>query len=158
MIMNSSDIHHLFWIDLLRHLDWIIPEQKVKKFLIAIFATFYLSTSIGAIMHFHFCMDKLVNWDFGQNKQGKCDRCGMNKSGNFQKHGCCNDVFKTFKNQDQKITESTVSLSQVSYSAYLPQNELQTLSTSPNTVGRLISIKRPRSLVAINILNCIFLI
>jgi hypothetical protein len=91
--------------------------EKMKKFLVTILAIVYLGSSIGATTHFHYCMDKLVNWDFGQAKKDKCSKCGANKPANYHKHGCCSDEYAAFKNGDQRITETTINLIQVSHHA-----------------------------------------
>ncbi len=130
----------------------------MKKFLVAILAIFYLSTSIGATIHFHYCMEKLVSWDFGQAQKDRCIKCGTNKSVNHQKHRCCNDEFKTIKNGDQKITETTYNLIHISHPASVPQIELPVLTISSIDGSNLFSIAPLRSPIAIHILNCVFLI
>ena len=109
-------------------------------------------------MHFHYCSDKLVSWDFEQAKKGKDNKCGENKLGNCQKHGCCKDEYKTIKNGDQKITEATYNLIHFSHPALVPQIELPTSTISSVDESNPLSIAPPRSTVAINILNCVFLI
>jgi hypothetical protein len=129
----------------------------MKKFLVAILAIVYLGSSIGATTHFHYCMDKLVNWDFGQAKKDKCDKCGTSKCGNHQKNKCCSDEFTALKNGDQRITE-TVNLIQVFYHALFPQIELQAPNIPPEIIANTASTTLFRSSVAIHILNCVFLI
>jgi hypothetical protein len=127
----------------------------MKKFLVAILAIVYLSSSVGATTHFHYCMDKLVNWDFGQAKK---DKCGTNKCGNHQKNKCCNDEYKALRNGDQRITETTHDLIPSSFPTLLPQIELQVLDISPKIIANVTSTTLLRSPVAIHILNCVFLI
>lgn len=73
----------------------------MKKFLITLFAVFYLGVSSGAILQFHYCMGQLTDWglsnDTTQNA-GNCSNCGMNK-GNSE--DCCTD-----KKQEFKVKES----------------------------------------------------
>jgi len=130
----------------------------VKKILVAILAIFYLSTSTGATIHFHYCSDKLVSWDFGQAKKGKHGKCGENKTGNCQKHGCCNDEYKTIKNGDQKITEPTYNLILFSHFVLVPKIELPAPSISSITKSNPFLVTQSRSTVPINILDCVFLI
>ena len=82
----------------------------MKKFFVLILALTYLTTSIGATMHFHYCMDKLVAWGLGhtQTKANACSYCGMAKT-DTDKHcgkqskGCCHDEQKQVKiEKDQK--------------------------------------------------------
>src|SRR5687768_15316056 len=93
----------------------------MKKFLIAILAFLYLSTSVGATVHMHYCMDKLVAWGLGKekNKKQSCSYCGMSKS-TCNKHcgkeskGCCKDEQKQVKlDNDQKISEATIYIAQL---------------------------------------------
>jgi hypothetical protein len=71
----------------------------MKKILVSILAVFYLTSSVGAIVHLHYCMDKLVNWCLLKSEGNKCDKCGMEKDG-----GCCKDEEKVIKNNvDQSV-------------------------------------------------------
>src|SRR5678816_4107224 len=81
----------------------------MKKILVSIFAVFYLASSVGATVHLHYCMDKLINWSLLNGDGNKCDKCGMKKDG-----GCCKDENKFVKNNvDQKIAESSIQLEQM---------------------------------------------
>lgn len=88
----------------------------MKKLLATILAVVYLSSSIGATVHMHYCMDKLVAWGFGNVNTGKdsCTYCGMGKSAG-DKHcraeskGCCKDSQKQVKlDNDQKPSEVSI--------------------------------------------------
>lgn len=75
----------------------------MKKILASILASLYLTSAIGATVHLHYCMDKLINWSLTKSDGDKCDKCGMEKDG-----GCCKDEQKFVKNSvDQKVTESS---------------------------------------------------
>ena len=85
----------------------------MKKFLVLILALTYLTTSIGATMHFHYCMDKLVAWGLGHTKTkvNACPYCGMAKT-DTDKHcgkhtkACCHDEQKQVKiEKDQKTVD-----------------------------------------------------
>ena len=81
----------------------------MKKILVSIFAVFYLASSVGATVHLHYCMDKLINWSLLNSDGDKCEKCGMKKDG-----GCCKDENKFVKNNiDQKLAESSIQLIQV---------------------------------------------
>ena len=76
----------------------------MKKVLVAILAFFYLSTSVGATLHLHYCMDRLVSWGFSHKSSGKkaCPFCGMAKQASKdhcykQAKGCCKDEQKLIK-------------------------------------------------------------
>jgi hypothetical protein len=100
----------------------LLCKHHMKKFLATILALVYLATSVGTTVHLHYCMDKLVAWSLGKNTINKksCPHCGMGKS-LTDKHcvkeskGCCKDGQKQIKlENDQKITESSVNLAQIS--------------------------------------------
>jgi hypothetical protein len=75
----------------------------MKKLIVSILAVFYLGSSSGATIHFHYCMGKLVNWGL-KDEGNKCHKCGMEKDG-----GCCKDEYKLLKNGiDQKTVESAI--------------------------------------------------
>ena len=81
----------------------------MKRILVSILAFFYLASSVGATVHLHYCMDKLINWSLLNSDGDKCDKCGMKKD-----DGCCKDENKFVKNSiDQKTTESAIQLIKV---------------------------------------------
>jgi len=101
----------------------------MKKFLASILAVLYLSTSLGATIHFHYCMGKLVSWGLVNHESRNCDYCGMPKYNSFQhqtvsKDNCCKDEQHQLKaDRDQKIAQS----------------ELQVFNTLPDITGFQIS-------------------
>lgn len=82
----------------------------MKKFLAGLLAVFYLSSSMGASIHLHYCMGKLITWGFVNHESRNCDYCGMPKfngqNGNLlAKKGCCSDEHKQLKtDKDQKLS------------------------------------------------------
>jgi len=81
----------------------------MKKILVSILAVFYLTSSMGATVHLHYCMDKLINWSLSNSDGEKCDKCGMKKDG-----GCCKDESKFVQNNiDQKVAEPAIQLIQM---------------------------------------------
>ena len=85
----------------------------MKKVLVTILAVVYLTTSIGATVYLHFCMDKLVAWELGsqRTKSKACPYCGMIKT-STDRHcgkeakGCCHDERKQVGTEkDQKTVD-----------------------------------------------------
>jgi hypothetical protein len=80
----------------------------MKKVLATILAFVYLSSSMGATIHLHYCMGKLASWGLIDHESKNCTRCGMLKkipsSQNLAaKMNCCRDEHKQIKtDQDQK--------------------------------------------------------
>lgn len=84
----------------------------MKKILVTILAFVYLSTSIGATVHLHYCMGKLLSWGLINHESKHSDFCGMAKKTDndhciSSKKGCCRDETKQIKTGgDQKIFSS----------------------------------------------------
>jgi hypothetical protein len=75
----------------------------LKKVILSILAVFYLSSSIGATIHLHYCMDKFVGWGFDAPDDKECSSCGMEKG---VENGCCKEDSKKIKLEtDQKVAE-----------------------------------------------------
>jgi len=86
----------------------------MKKVFATILAVLYLSTSMGATLHLHYCMGKLFSWSLNSREDKACEQCGMPKSGPgtdghgaLAKGGCCKDTQTFIKlDKDQKAAES----------------------------------------------------
>jgi hypothetical protein len=106
----------------------------LKRFVLAILSVFYLSSSIGATIHFHYCMDKLVALGLNKSDEKECSNCGMEKAG---KDGCCKDDHKQVKIEtDQKATESSIfSFNHYSDVTIIPFSEFQIASSIVSSFG-----------------------
>jgi hypothetical protein len=99
----------------------------MKKGLVTILAFVYLSSSIGATIHLHYCMGKLISWGLINHESEKCAFCGMQKNGRIghgmmAKKGCCKDEHKQIKtDKDQKPAKSEFQFSKLCYQAS-PEN------------------------------------
>src|SRR5450432_582129 len=84
----------------------------MKKVLATILAFVYLSTSMGATIHLHYCMGKLASWGLIDHESKKCAKCGMVKKTSSAhyiatKMDCCKDEHKLIKtDKDQKLFSS----------------------------------------------------
>jgi len=82
--------------------------DSMKKVLVSILAIIYLSTSMGATVHLHYCMGRLVSWGLTDHSGRSCDFCGMQKSRPSGEcmigmKDCCNEVSKQIRtDKDQK--------------------------------------------------------
>ncbi|MBI2730617.1 MAG: hypothetical protein HYX40_07695 [Sphingobacteriales bacterium] len=84
----------------------------MRKFILSLVAVLYIASSSGAVMHLHYCMNKLIGWELWESKseKNKCSKCGMSKSG--KKKICCKDENKFVKiTKDQKAISGTINLS-----------------------------------------------
>ena len=139
----------------------------MKKFLATILAVIYLSTSLGATVHLHYCMDKLVAWGLGKEKtNGKsCPYCGMAKTTNTDKHcgkeskGCCKDEQKTVKlENDQKISNAFFQFSQIPVEAVTHSFSDYTFEYASSLTEKFpITNAPPRTQnISLCVLNCVF--
>ncbi len=130
----------------------------MKKFVLAILAIVYISTSIGVTVHVHYCMGKLAEWGVGHKESSSCGKCGMEQS--IKKgNGCCKDENKFIKNNaDQKSAEAAFQNFQ-SVAVALPVSfiELPAVNIFSVTEENTSSHAPPQdSGVAIYIRNCVF--
>ena len=97
----------------------------MKRAIAAILAVFYLSTSLGATVHLHYCMGKLMSWTLMDNGDKNCTYCGMAKAVGSDhcimvKRGCCQDEIKKLQiDKDQRVTESSFHFLNPSFDAVL---------------------------------------
>lgn len=76
----------------------------MRKIIIAILAILYFSSSTGAIVYLHNCMNKLVGCSLDQHTAGTFYKYGIEKDG-CKDSACCKKENKFFKGQpDQHIT------------------------------------------------------
>lgn len=95
----------------------------MKKFAATILAVIYLSTSMGATLHLHYCMGKLFSWGLTDTDSKNCGRCGMPK-GSVNTHRlsfkgvCCKDKQAQVQlDRDQKTTDNNYKLPDLSFVA-----------------------------------------
>ena len=133
----------------------------MKKIIVSILSVFYLFTSTGATVHFHYCMGKLDSWNFWENTSNKCGKCGMDKK-DSKSRGCCKDEHKHVKlDNDQKITASSFKLIQLTSSAVdkISFKQLPEINIVSPVKENPVSHAPPRSTnIAVFIRNCVFLI
>lgn len=91
----------------------------MKRTLLVFLVILYLGNSTGFAMHFHYCMDKLVETNLVYSDLDLKD-CDMHKDNDKEKDDCCKDEVKSTKgNSDQLSAESSLKLMQ-SWSISLP--------------------------------------
>ncbi len=132
----------------------------MKKFITAILAMLYITSSTGATVYMHYCMGQVSDWGIGQNDSKTCGTCGMEKTDSADK-GCCKDEHKFVKDDSaQKITENNMQMLQL-LSIALPSSYivLPVVDFPSVTEENPLSNAPPRTDgVAVYIRNCIFLI
>lgn len=132
----------------------------MKKFIVTILALVYITTSSGAMLHMHYCMGELANWDLGHNRSKTCGNCGMEKS-EEKDNGCCKDEHKFVKNDNDQKTAEALVITFASQVIDLPIEYFSVLDIPVSSVTEKhpVSHAPPRSNgVAVYIRNCSFLI
>src|SRR5574338_689955 len=132
----------------------------MKKFLVSIFAVFYLGLSSGAVVHLHYCMDKLIEWNLlHERKKDQCSKCGMIKSHKKNKKDCCREDVQFIKITDaQKVTDNSNSIHVYLLNATISPFIESTVSFIPDIVQKYSFIHPPPKIKGsgIYLLNCIF--
>lgn len=134
----------------------------MKKFIVVILALVYITSSIGIMVDMHYCMNKVIGWEFGHAGSKTCEKCGMQKLDQKNK-GCCNDEYKFFKSStDQKITNTSLII-KLPTNLTLPVSFLEIPSNVFLTYIEDASIIHGPPLnhghrVPIHIFNCVYLI
>ena len=129
----------------------------MKKLVVLILAFLYLSTSVGATVHLHFCMDKLVDWGLWQSNDKKCTSCGMDKT-QEKKAGCCKDEQKQVKLESDHKAAAAYQLIELAWDVIPPlEFELQHINLPVVTDHNPLSHGPPRrGDIAVYIRNCVF--
>jgi hypothetical protein len=112
----------------------------VKRALVTILAFLYLSSSMGATIHLHYCMGKMISWSLIDHESDWCTTCGMHKTsggndGISSTKNCCKDEHKQIiTNNDQKLTSAEFQFSRLSLEAVpVPYLSFQSISFSSIT-------------------------
>jgi hypothetical protein len=94
--------------------DYSFVVISMKRVIASILAVLYLSTSMGATVHFHYCMGRLVSWGLADGESKYCASCGMAKKAvidgcSVGMKDCCHDEHKHFQSdRAQKPAQSWV--------------------------------------------------
>ena len=130
----------------------------MKKLVVLILSIVYLITSIGATIHLHYCMGKLVDWSIAARNSSECSNCGMIKVHNGTNDGCCKDEFHQIKNdKDQKLLQaSQLTKPLMTETVYVLAVVLANSPSSQLTVHLPDNNVVPRSCPSLNITNCVF--
>lgn len=91
----------------------------MKKFIVAILAILYVGSSVGATVHLHYCMDKLVSSELWHDESDACSNCGMEKG--INKDGCCKDEQKQVKIDSDHKAADILELQQLAAIAIIPE-------------------------------------
>lgn len=80
----------------------------MKKVLVAILLFSYAFTASGAPVELHYCMGKLIGWDFEYSSKKDCRNCGMQTK---PAKGCCdNKQIQVKVDKDQQAAYNNILL------------------------------------------------
>lgn len=136
----------------------------MKKVLVAILAIVYLSTSMGATVHLHYCMGRLVAWGLTGQSGKTCRFCGMQQMGVsgdcvVGMKDCCHEEYKQIKNNhDQKIGQDSLKVTKmVPVAAVLPREAWTGfLISAPAVCGHYAKGPPPDDGIPVFLRNCTF--
>ncbi|MFZ9388081.1 MAG: HYC_CC_PP family protein [Chitinophagaceae bacterium] len=73
----------------------------MKKPVATILILVYLASSFGITINSHYCMKKLVSVHMFETQTDHCGQCGMEM---HEANGCCQDVTKAVKLEQDQVT------------------------------------------------------
>lgn len=77
----------------------------MKKGIASILFILYFAFSSGIVINLHYCMNRFDSSKFGAAKSDICGKCGMHTD---DSNGCCHDVVKVIKIQDDQQMSSSI--------------------------------------------------
>jgi len=81
----------------------------MKKILVTILLAAYTFAASGASVDLHYCMGKLIGWDFDYHAKNDCSKCGMQTKPD---KGCCdNKQIQSKIDKDQQAAYNNISFS-----------------------------------------------
>lgn len=105
----------------------VIPLYiNVKKPVATILILVYLASSFGITINSHYCMKRLVSVHMFETQTDRCGQCGMDM---HEANGCCQDVTKAVKlEQDQVPNPVLVALQGPTPVVFTPDHTDQLVS------------------------------
>ncbi len=137
----------------------------MKKIIVAIIAILYIFSAVGANVHIHYCMGKVIEKNVCQshsnnNKCNKCSKCGMSYSKSIKK-SCCKDEQKEIKiSKDQNNSTNFLISIQPSFQVICTTFSEFSIAEFTNISEKKPTANSPPkySKTAVYIKNCTFLI
>jgi hypothetical protein len=132
----------------------------VRKIVAILLFLIYGSTSVGATIHMHYCMNEFVGWNLWHgDKENKCGKCGMKE----KKGGCCKDEQKQLKlSTDQNHNQLNAIVFEQLFTPIILKHQPVYNFTTPSSVTVIFPKNNapptPRQSVPIYLSNSVFLI
>jgi hypothetical protein len=135
----------------------LIFWHRMKRLVITTVAILYLTTSIGIVWHYHYCMGELVRCEIWENKKSKCSECGMPLNSQPGSNDCCRDEYRYIKNDKDQESDTFAALAETKplFGSIYDLPVSVPLSSSFPTVKVLpFQVVRRSFCGPLNILNC----
>ncbi len=131
----------------------------MKKIVAILLLVIYGSTSVGATIHMHYCMNEFVGWNlWHSDKENECSKCGMKE----KKGGCCKDEHKQLKlSADQNQNQLKAFVFEQFFTPIILTHQPVYNFTQPTSVAVIFpknNAPPPWQSVPIYLANCVFLI
>jgi len=84
--------------------------EVVKKFAVILLLFIYGTSTVGATIHLHYCMNEFVGWSLIPDGNKTCGKCGMQEN---DKGGCCKDEHRHFQLKTDHQKSNVLQLSEL---------------------------------------------
>jgi len=131
----------------------------MKRLAIATVAILYLTTSIGIVWHYHYCMGELVRCEIWENKKSICSECGMSLKCESADNDCCKDECKYVKNdkdQDSRVFAASTETKLLFASICAQPVSVSFLSPFSTVKFLPLKVVRRSCSYSLNVINCTF--
>jgi len=131
----------------------------MKRLVIATVAILYLTTSIGIVWHYHYCMGKLVKCEIWENKKSICSECGMPLKSGSGDNDCCKDEYMYVKNDKDQESDKFASLTETTplfESIYAQPVPISLSSPFPTIKFSPLRVVKRSYYYPLNVINCNF--
>ena len=129
----------------------------MKRIVAILLLVIYGSTSVGATIHMHYCMNEFVGWNlWHSDKENECGKCGMKE----KKGGCCKDEHKQVKLKTEHQKSATAQYIQfLDVPALITPVADFSFKVTPTSLAFPVSNAPPKiPRERLYILHCVFLI
>lgn len=126
----------------------------MKKGIASILFIFYFAFSSGVVINLHYCMNKLDSSKLGAAKSDVCGKCGMHTD---DSNGCCHDVVKVIKIQDdQQVSSINVKFTAPDITGIVYSNNIDQLINNNGNSLRFANHSPPHNKQDTYLVNCVF--
>lgn len=126
----------------------------MKKGIASILFIFYFAFSSGVVINLHYCMNKFDSSKLGGSKSEICGKCGMHTD---DSNGCCHDIVKVIKIQDdQQVSSINIKFTAPETPAVFYASDIETSLGNNGSCLLFSNHSPPINKQDIYLVNCVF--